>query len=342
MPVNKNARIRYEVLDRCLSNKNRKFFIKDLIEECCKELARVNGDLGSKGAEGVSREQIYKDLNNMEMIYGVQIDRLQDGHKKYITYAEDSKTLRDSPLQQEEIDLVTDALLILKRFEGIPQFDWTSDLENKFFTTSQLGGETSKVVSFQHNTYLQGMNKWYKPLFDAIVNERVIEVTYHPFDRDAYKVVVTPYHLKQYNNRWFLIAKHPDYEILTNFAIDRIEDVVETSKKYVPLAEGFSFEDYYSEVVGVSITDTDVMDVVLHVTKKALGYIVTKPLHESQSSHPVELEDGRWEVRLKVKDNYELRSLLRSFGEQVEVVGPEDFRKEMKASAEAMFNLYNS
>jgi len=55
----------------------------------------------------------------MELIYGVLIDRVQDGHKKYITYVEGSKTLRDSPLQQEEIDLVTDALLILKRFEGI-------------------------------------------------------------------------------------------------------------------------------------------------------------------------------------------------------------------------------
>lgn len=342
MIINNNVRIRYEVLDRCLSNKSRKFYIDDLIEACRKELVRVNSDWGSKGAECVSREQIYKDLNKMELIYGVLIDRVQDGHKKYITYAEGSKTLRDSPLQQEEIDLVTDALLILKRFEGIPQFDWTSDLENKFFTTSRLGSETSKVVSFQHNTYLQGMNQWYKLLFDAIVNKKVIEVTYHPFDRESYKVVVTPYHLKQYNNRWFLIAKHPDYKTLTNFAIDRIENVIETSNKYVPLDRDFDFEEYYSEVVGVSITDTPVLDVVLHVTKKALGYIVTKPLHESQSSHPVELEDGRWEVKLKVKDNYELRSLLRSFGEQVEVVQPEDLRKMMKASAEALFNLYKS
>ena len=81
--------------------------------------------------------------------------------------------------------------------------------------------------------------------------------------------------------------------------------------------------------------------VVLKVNRKVLSYIVTKPLHESQCAIPEELEDGYWNITLKVKDNYELRSLLRSFGEQIEVLAPESLRQVMKESATQLSNMYN-
>ena len=37
----------------------------------------------------------------------------------------------------------------MKRFEGVPQFDWLDDLEKKLYTTSKLGGsETQKGSQF--------------------------------------------------------------------------------------------------------------------------------------------------------------------------------------------------
>lgn len=55
MPINKNAMIRYQALDRCLQNRQKRFYINDLIEACNRALAEVNGIRGSKGAEGVQR-----------------------------------------------------------------------------------------------------------------------------------------------------------------------------------------------------------------------------------------------------------------------------------------------
>ena len=34
MPTNKNAQLRYQVLDRCLSNWSRRYYIEDLVEAC--------------------------------------------------------------------------------------------------------------------------------------------------------------------------------------------------------------------------------------------------------------------------------------------------------------------
>ena len=55
---------------------------------------------------------------------------------------------------------------------------------------------------------------------------------------------------------------------------------------------------------------------------------------------PNKMEDGRWKITLKVKDNYELKSLLRSFGEQIEVMSPASLRQEMKESTDRMSKMY--
>lgn len=84
MATNKNAIVRYRALDKCFSSRTRKYYMNDLIEACRMALERQNGDSGSKGAEGVQRRQIFDDMNDMELMYGVTIDRIQDGHKKIL------------------------------------------------------------------------------------------------------------------------------------------------------------------------------------------------------------------------------------------------------------------
>lgn len=341
MATNKNAMARYRALDKCFSSRTRKYYMNDLIEACRMALERQNGDSGSKGAEGVQRRQIFDDMNDMELMYGVIIDRIQDGHKKYYRYAVGSKTMAESGPSQEEMDCILEAAAIMKRFESVPQFDWLDDLEKKLYTTSKLGSETQKAVSFQHNQYLTGIDKWYKPIFEAIVAKKVIEINYHPFGKDVRTVVVSPYHLKQYNNRWFLVAKRKDFDKMSNYAIDRIEGIKETTRTFEPLDNDFDFEEFFSDVVGVSVVEgAPVENVILHVTDQAWNYITTKPLHESQSVLNSKQADGKWEVRLKVQDNYELRSLLRSFGDSVEVMAPVTLRQEMKEMAQRVLQMY--
>lgn len=43
MPTNKNASIRYQALDKCFQNRNKKFFIEDLIQACNEALYEFNG-----------------------------------------------------------------------------------------------------------------------------------------------------------------------------------------------------------------------------------------------------------------------------------------------------------
>jgi predicted DNA-binding transcriptional regulator YafY len=340
MPTNKNATIRYQVLDRCLSNWSRRFYIEDLVAACNEALYIYNGN--TKEDEGVKKRQVQQDLKFIESEEGYQmtIDAIRDGHRVYYRYHQKGDSIKDQPINQDELDLIRDALTLLKRFQGVPQFEWIDDIERRLYTTSRLGENVNTVISFQSNPYLKGMNDFYQPIFQAIVNKRVIKIIYHPFGKEPRILTISPYHLKQYNNRWFLIGKRNDFEYLSNFAIDRIDVLKETSKPYEALDDDFSFEEYFGDVVGISVSGAPVEEVVLHLNSKVMGYIQTKPLHESQTHIPTKLEDGRWEIKLKVQDNYELRSLLRSFGEQIEVISPISLRNEMKESAKAMAELY--
>lgn len=342
MPTNKNAAIRYQALDRCLSNWSRRFYIEDLVEACNEALYIYNGETKENG--GVKKRQVQQDMIFLESEegYRMMIDGIRDGHRKYYRYHHRGDSIKNQPINQEELDLIHDALLLLKRFQGVPHFDWMDDVERRLYTTSQLGDNTRSVVTFQSNPYLKGMKSYYKPLFDAIVNKRVLNIEYQPFGKEPRSITISPYHLKQYNNRWFLIGKQSDYsKQLANIAIDRIEGLKETIITYEPLNADFDFEEYYSDVVGVSVNDSPVEEVVLHLKDSVMGYIITKPLHESQCTIPKQLENGDWEITLKVKDNYELRSLLRSFGEQIEVISPSSLREKMKESAARLNEIYS-
>ena len=76
MATNKNALIRYKVLDKCFRNPGKRYYINDLIEEC--EIVLLDIDPGSNG---ISRRQIFEDIAFMESKEGwsIELDKLRDG-----------------------------------------------------------------------------------------------------------------------------------------------------------------------------------------------------------------------------------------------------------------------
>jgi len=81
MATNKNALIRYKVLDNCFRNPGKRYFIGNLIEECNKVLFEIDPN-----SNGISRRQIFEDIAFMESNEGWNIDlaKHRDG-KRYIT-----------------------------------------------------------------------------------------------------------------------------------------------------------------------------------------------------------------------------------------------------------------
>ena len=139
--------------------------------------------------------------------------------------------------------------------------------------------------------------------------------------------VVHPWYIKQYNNRWFLMAYDAETDRITNFALDRIQELkVEESVAFIPNME-IDFEHYFDDVFGVTIPPSDVekIKVVLQFSKKQYPYIVSKPLHHSQKI----VDDENCILAVEVRPTYEFTQLILSFGKDVKVIEPEPYRQEI-------------
>lgn len=319
MATNKSALIRYKVLDNCFRNPGRRYFIDDLIAECERALLEIN-----PGSNGISRRQIFEDVVFMESKEGwsIELDKLRDGKKVYYRYANMSFSITNMPLNELEINQLKDAVYILSQFKGLPQFEWVNELVHKLRQGIASDEESDIIMEFDSNQYLKGIEHL-GPLHNAIFYKKVLTINYQPFENDApFDVVIHPYFLKQYNNRWFLFGYNPEKERYDwNLAIDRIASIKEVSTTYRE-NDKIDWQEYFEDIIGVTKPiDSEVENIILHFYGKTGKYMVTKPLHGSQKSRW--LDENTLEVELTVIVNYEFERLLLSYADSVKIIQPE-------------------
>lgn len=334
MPINKNALIRYQALDRCFRNTGKMFFWEDLLEECNKTL--IDFDPYS---EGIQRRQLFDDIRFMESDAGwsIPLSRNRYGRKVYYRYENLSFSINNQPLNESEAEQIKSALQIISRFSGTPQFEWVNEmipmLESKF----GLIERKNEIISFESNIDLKGLH-FLTPLFNAIFNERVLLVKYKDFkSSEPYEIIFHPYYLKQYNNRWFVFGLNSDNQVPNwNLALDRIETLSETGQKFKPSET--DWEDYFYNLVGVTWPDgVNLQEVVLKFSPEVAPYVITKPIHPSQKHKN---EPNGLEVKIEVIPNFELERLILSFGEQVKIISPQDFKDRISQRLKSATSLY--
>ncbi len=334
MSVNKNALIRYQVLDRCFRNTGRMYFWEDLLEECNKSLIEFDPN-----SEGIQRRQLFDDIRFMESEAGwsIPLGRFRHGRRVYYRYEDLSFSINNQPLNQSEVEQMKSALQILSRFSGTPQFEWVNEMAPMLESKFGLIERKSQIISFESNIDLKGLH-FLTPLFNAIANERVLLVKYKDFkSSEPYDITFHPYFLKQYNNRWFVLGLNADNQVPNwNLALDRIESLSETAERYIPSAT--DWEEYFYDLVGVTRPlGVKLQEVVLRFSSEVAPYVITKPIHPSQKhkNDPTGLE-----VKIKVIPNLELERLILSFGEQVKVISPQDFKERISQRLKSAGRLY--
>ncbi|MCA6381256.1 MAG: WYL domain-containing protein [Cytophagales bacterium] len=325
MATNKNALIRYKVLDKCFRNTGRRYFINDLIAECNKVLSEIDPDF-----TGISRRQIFDDMLFMESAEGWSIDlgKFRDGKKVYYRYNDTSFSINNMPLNELEVTQLKAAIDILSQFKGMPQFEWIHEMVPKLQQGS-ISDEKKTIIDFDSNIYLKGIDRLGE-LYNAILYKKVLKVSYQPFeDENPYDVIIHPYYLKQYNNRWFLFGYNPEKEKYDwNLAIDRIVNVAEIKGKYEKNTE-IDWSEYFEDIIGVTKPEKGKTEkIVLHFYGKTGKYIESKPLHGSQRANW--LDKAVLEVSVEVMINYELERMILSYGESVKVIAPKRLSEQVK------------
>ena len=327
MGTNKNPIARYLALNKCFRNPGKRYFMEDLIEECNRVLRELNPD-----TSGIKRRQVFEDINFMESAagYDAEILKEKEGRKVYYRYADMSFSISNATINETEAAQLKEALLTLSRFKGMPQFEWLEELKTRLEDSFGFLKQEHKIIEFDQNPYLKGI-EILGDLYTAIAYKKTLRIEYKSFKKEEVIVnEISPYYLKQYNNRWFLFGQTHGYESLSNYPLDRIVSITEIEDNYTSTA--IDFEEYFEDVIGVTVPELPAEKIILRVTNEQLPYIESKPLHGSQKI--VERGADFTTLSIEVKINYELQSLLLSH--RLEVVTPIKLRGMIQQQAEAI------
>lgn len=203
MPTNKNAQLRYQILDRCLSNRHRRYTIDDLLETVNDALYDM---YGSKGQ--IQMRQIRDDIKFMRdsESYRAPIEAIPfDGKKCYYRYADPHFSIFNNELSVEEVSRLRSTIEMLGRFRGIPGNGWLEEVISNLEYRFGVKANNENAVSFEQNEQLKGL-EYLSTIIDATVNHQPLRLLYRSYKGHEDTVTIHPYHVKEFNNRWFLFG----------------------------------------------------------------------------------------------------------------------------------------
>ena len=335
MATNKHAQIRYKVLDSCFRNTGRNYSFEDLMNTCNDALAEIDPKSG-----GISVRTLRDDIAFIESDAGwsADIERVKAGKKSYYRYRDPNFSINNQPLNQTELTQINSALEIISRFNGMPQFAWVNEIVTKINNGFEMQDNTSSIISFDSNQYLKGIEHLGE-LFNAINGGKAIKMVYRPFKSDHdIDLVLHPYYLKQYNNRWFLFGLNDKYKSISNMALDRIVSFETITLKFIK-NKSINFNEYFEDIIGVTMPDKGKLSKIeLLFTNEEAPYVLTKPIHGSQKKK--KHDENGLTLTIEVIPNIEFEKLILSFGDKIKVMSPKKIADLFKSKYISAAKLY--
>ncbi len=334
MPKNKQALLRYQVIDACLSNR---FHVSsdgnmagywpiDALAD------RVSTELGISVAERTIRKDI-SDLKNG--ILGIPVPVSNKRSMGYY-YTEMGFHLFNMRLNQHEAFHLSEAVHHIDHLMTHQYFRQLSGCLKKLNVNTIP--EEKLVMSLQPYNNPPAY-AWLKKIVDAIESQQVLCMKYQPYSPPAQiEVEVHPYLIKEYNQRLYMLAWDATNKEYYVFGLDRIKGLSPLNKPWHNAPAGIK-KSYFEHIVGVSLPrHLKVETVQIEIHKNRLPYVLSKPLHKSQRFVSKNGEWGILEFDLIV--NRDLKQWILEKGKDARVVSPGHLKHEIVTEMIAAQNNY--
>jgi predicted DNA-binding transcriptional regulator YafY len=323
MPTNKEALVRYRVINRCL--KDFMYANMDKLIQACENALSVSP---------ISKRTIYQDIRDMKYderlgyFAPIKLDR----NRMAYYYEDHHYSIDNFPLNDEEVQALSFAATMLEQYSNVGIFSTFTGAVQKvveMMNIKRLSAEKDvfPFIEFERTPGWLGQ-QFIEPIIRAIRDKKVIKFSYQKFDDDkpaAHRV--HPYLLKQYHNRWYLIGWNNEMKEIYTYCLDRFVSDPETVD--IPYHDsGFNTREYYRWAIGIIAPKKKPVKVVLKLTRSQAWYVITQPIHPSQRV-TMRKDDDYATVELKVIPTYELRMLILGWGPDVEVMQPAALKKEI-------------
>jgi len=255
----------------------------------------------------ISKRTFQRDLNEIRNLFNIDI-QYSRSTKTYSIVTDENE--ESSSRMLEAFD-VFNALNIANRFADNVHFEKRKPQGTEYLQPLLLARKDCKKVQFVYQAYLNDKPKMRK---------------------------VSPYALKEFKNRWYLLANDTNAGLVKSFALDRISGL-SVLEEHFSMPGDFDVNKHYKYCFGIiSPNAEEPADVILSFDAVDGKYVKSLPLHESQKI--VEDTDEQLIISLRVFLTYDFIMELLSHGDKVEVLQPVEFRNTIKNILEKALKKY--
>ena len=259
------------------------------------------------GGETLNRKSFIRHKDAIVNMFGIIIDcDLEHGYKYYISNPE---VINDDTIEGWMLSTLTVSTILSD----------SASFRNRILLENVPAGEE----------YLQ-------TIILALKTNRRLKITYQRFGHESYETTLSPYALKLFHQRWYILAYTGKY--LAIYALDRMLSV-EISDETFEMPKDFSPEDFFAEYYGITTDDTPMAHVVIRAYGNVPNYLRTLPLHASQREieHTDEYTDFSYDIRPSI----DFVLALMSYTDGLEVLEPIELRQKMCNILQASLERYS-
>ena len=225
-----------------------------------------------------------------------------------------------------------------KYFIANPEELEDDSIERWMLSTLTVNAALSDSASLKDRILLENVpagEEYLQKLINAMKTNRRIVMVYQRFGADSTERTVSPYALKLFHRRWYLLAYTGRH--IATFSLDRMLSV-EISNETFEMPSDFSPQQYFSDYYGVTTNETPLAHVVIRTSGWAPDYIRTLPLHHSQRE--IAQTDEYTDFSLDIRPTEDFIGDLISYGESLEVLKPDDLRLKICKIIKDSLNKY--
>ena len=205
------------------------------------------------------------------------------------------------------------------------------------FNTLNITDKISKYIHFEDRK-ANGSN-FILDIITSIKNRNIIEVYHKKYEEKDYsKKILTPLAIKEYDYRWYLIAKEYKKEQVKSYGLDRIQLIIQKPIKYT-YPDDFNIDKYFNEFYGIITPNNKKAEYIELLFPAFQGnYIKSLPLHHSQKI----IDDNTefLKISLQLVPTYDFIMKLQSYAENVKVLKPKWLAEELKNKLLVAANQY--
>ena len=169
-----------------------------------------------------------------------------------------------------------------KYFISNPEVINDDTIEGWMLSTLTVNTVLSDSASLRNRILLENVpagEEYLQTIILALKTNRRLVITYQRFGYESYEKTVSPYALKLFRQRWYILTYTGRH--IATYALDRMLSV-EISDEIFEMPEDFSPEEYFAEYYGITTDDTPMAHVVIRTYGNVPNYLRTLPLHASQ------------------------------------------------------------